>query len=240
LKTVQGPADYRDKAEILQGKVQIAGVIDDREAQMLVESGADFLGFPLRLLDGREDLSESAAKSLISRLQIQSTSVVITYSDSPDEIIHLCDDLGVEWVQLHGPIDEQKLSVLRRTNPALSVIKSLIIRDNNLDELRRDVEKYSPYVTAFITDTHDPATGRTGATGKTHDWTISRSLVECSDRPVIVAGGLSPMNVMSAILATRPAAVDAHSALEGPDGRKDPDKVRKFIEQARLAFEKIH
>jgi phosphoribosylanthranilate isomerase len=60
--------------------------------------------------------------------------------------------------------------------------------------------------------------------------------VETAARPVILAGGLTPENVGQAILQVGPAGVDAHTGLEGPDGRKDPARVRAFVEEARRAF----
>jgi phosphoribosylanthranilate isomerase len=84
-------------------------------------------------------------------------------------------------------------------------------------------------VDAFITDTYDPTTGRSGATGKTHAWGVSRRLVELSPKPVILAGGLTPENVRAAVLAVRPAGVDVHTGVEGPDGRKAPRLVEHFV-----------
>ncbi|MGH7810735.1 MAG: hypothetical protein ACREP5_10705 [Candidatus Binatia bacterium] len=57
------------------------------------------------------------------------------------------------------------------------------------------VSALSPFVDAFITDTFDPESGASGTTGKTHDWRVSRRLVELTNRPVILAGGLTPKNV---------------------------------------------
>jgi len=91
-------------------------------------------------------------------------------------------------------------------------------------------------VDAFITDTFDPATGASGATGKTHDWTVSRRLVERSPKPVILAGGLTPGNVRNAIRKVRPAGVDVHTGVEGSDGRKRRDLVRTFVAEARAGF----
>ena len=81
-----------------------------------------------------------------------------------------------------------------------------------------------------------PPTGACGATGRTHDWSVSRKLVELSSRPVILAGGLMPDNVRQAIQQVRPAGVDAHTGVEGPDGRKDPAPIRRFVAEARAAF----
>jgi phosphoribosylanthranilate isomerase len=129
-----------------------------------------------------------------------------------------------------------ELKKLRALNPDLCIFKSLVVEQDNTGELRRTVEALAPLADAFITDTFDPATGARGATGKTHDWNISRMLVELSPKPVILAGGLNAENVREAILAVRPAGVDSHTGVEGPDGRKDREKVKKFVREARAAF----
>ncbi|MFW5837260.1 MAG: phosphoribosylanthranilate isomerase, partial [Desulfovibrionaceae bacterium] len=92
---------------------------------------------------------------------------------------------------------------------------------------------------AFITDTFDPATGASGATGLTHDWSVSRRLVELSPRPVILAGGLGPDNVAAAVRAVRPAGVDAHTGLEDASGAKVYEKMRDFADQARQAWSEM-
>jgi phosphoribosylanthranilate isomerase len=94
-------------------------------------------------------------------------------------------------------------------------------------------------VDAYITDTFDPRTGACGATGKTHDWRLSRQLVRYSPLPVILAGGLTAENVRAAILAVRPAGVDAHTGLEDVSGRKSQEKVKQFVSEAQEAFRVI-
>ena len=101
------------------------------------------------------------------------------------------------------------------------------------------LDAFAPHVDAFLTDTHDPETGADGATGRTHDWSISRRLAERSPRPLVLAGGLVPENVHRAVLAVRPAAVDAHTGVEGPDGRKTEELVRGFVDEARRGFAEI-
>lgn len=103
--------------------------------------------------------------------------------------------------------------------------------------LEKSVVELSPYVDAFITDTFDPDTGASGATGKTHDWEISRRLVELSPKPVILAGGLNPENVAEAIDFVNPAGVDSHTGVENESGRKDADKIRLFMKNSLRAFE---
>jgi len=216
--------------------IQIAGVKDAAEARMLIECGVPYIGFPLRLPVHQEDLSEEEATAIIRSLQPPTQGVLITYLHDATEISYFCQQLGASIVQLHGAITPADLSRLKTLAPHLSVIKGLIVRGDNLAELEALVSELAPYVDAFITDTFDPATGACGATGKTHDWTISRKLTELSPRPVILAGGLNPTNVYAAIRAVRPAGVDVHTGVEDRSGRKSRPLVEAFVAEAHKGF----
>jgi phosphoribosylanthranilate isomerase len=91
-------------------------------------------------------------------------------------------------------------------------------------------------VDLFLTDTYDFSTGATGATGKLHDWNISKKIVEIAPRPVILAGGLTPDNVRLGIDFVRPHGVDAHTGVEDDSGKKDPVLVTRFVEQSMVGF----
>lgn len=218
----------------LPGRVQIAGVIDEAEAELIIEAGADMLGFPLGLKDGREDLDIDSAAGIIRATSDRTTAVCITYLDTARDVLALCDQIGARWVQVHGPITRTEIRKLKCDDPALGVIKSLIVRTGAA--LLDEVQQFEPHVDAFITDTFDPATGQSGATGKTHDWRVSREVVRATNRPVILAGGLTPENVADAVAAVRPAAVDTHTGVEEINGRKDPTRVQSFVEFARAAL----
>jgi phosphoribosylanthranilate isomerase len=220
-----------------QNLIQIAGVIDAAEAQMLQRCGIRYLGFPLRLPVHREDLTEEEAAAIIKSLAPPVFGVLITYLDEASEIAAFCHALGARIVQLHGDIDCDELKRLKTLDPNLTVIKSLVIGMRDNKALEATVSELSPFVDAFITDTFDPKTGASGATGKTHDWRVSRRLVKLTDRPVILAGGLTPENVKQAILEVRPAGVDSHTGVEDSSGRKSREKVRKFVSEAYEAFE---
>ncbi len=219
--------------------IQIAGIIDRQEADMLVDCGVNYLGFPLRLPVNKEDLSEEEAAKIIKSLRHPYHGILITYLSTADEIIRFCTELSTNIVQLHGDISTLELLKLRGRNPDLNIIKSLVVHENNADKLEKTVLSAYECVDAFITDTYDPQTGASGATGKTHDWSISRHLVEISPKPVILAGGLNAENVYNAILEVKPAGVDSHTGVEGRDGRKDKQMVTEFVTEANKAFDKI-
>jgi phosphoribosylanthranilate isomerase len=217
--------------------IQIAGVIDATEAQLLQQCGIRYLGFPLRLPVHREDLTEEEAAAIIRSLAPPVFGVLITYLDEASEIAAFCHALGAPIVQIHGDIERDELKRLKTLDPDLIIIKSLVIGMRDDRALEAMVCELSPFVDAFITDSFDPKTGASGATGKTHDWRVSRRLVEVADKPVILAGGLNPENVKRAILEVRPAGVDSHTGVEDSSGRKSREKVQKFLSEACEAFE---
>ena len=218
---------------IIDGSIQIAGVRTLEEARMLLACGADLLGFPLRLPVHSPDTSEEEARAIIAAVGAASC-VLITYEEDPSRLVDLCRFLNVGTVQLHADVPPESLARIKALAP-LSVIKSYVVGREDMDPAGF-VRAYAPFCDAFITDTFDPATGASGATGRVHDWSVSVELVRSSPRPVILAGGLNPGNVHRAILAVRPAAVDAHTGVEGPDGFKDPRLVRAFVQAARAGF----
>lgn len=221
------------------GLIHVAGVVDGAEAGMLITCGVDVIGFPFRLAVHREDLAEEAAARIIRTFKPPVQGLLITYLSKADEIAALCRRLDVSGVQLHGAVNVDELVQLKVASPQRRIIKSLIVRGDNRVALEREVEQFAPHVDAFITDTFDPATGATGATGKTHDWDVSRRLVEVSPRPMILAGGLKPDNVRTAIRTVRPAGVDVHTGIEGPDGRKSRELTERFVAEARAGFGEV-
>ena len=120
-------------------------------------------------------------------------------------------------------------------NPSQPAVGLLCGGSSDLPVLA-EAEAFAPLVDAFITDTFDPRTGQRGATGRTHPWAVSRAVVAARLAPVILAGGLEPTNVAAAIETVQPWAVDAHTGLEGPDGRKTWQHVAAFCRNAAEAF----
>ena len=220
--------------------IQVAGVIDAKEAVMLMEAGVHYLGFPLRLPVNKDDLTEEEAVEVIKGIKPPHKSVLITYLDNSKDIIDFCDKLNVKIVQLHGKIELDELKKLKQLRPDIEVIKSLVVHGDNYRELENSVKTLSPWVDLYITDTFDPVSGASGATGKTHDWQISRKLVSVSPKPVILAGGLNPSNVREAILNIKPAGVDVHTGVESLDGRKDYNLVNKFVSEVNEAFAELN
>jgi len=220
----------------MKGIIQIAGVLDGAEAMMLVDAGVGHIGFPFGVPFHKEDMEAEDTARVIGLVKQSVAAVLITYLDKAEEILYLRKKIGAHKVQLHGPISLTEIVRLKTLAPDLPIIKSLIVGKSGISELESAILEFSSYVDLFITDTYDPATDACGATGRIHDWDISRHLVAFSPRPVLLAGGLTPDNVRRAIGHVRPAGVDAHTGVEREDGRKDVRLVRSFVREASAAF----
>ena len=214
-------------------RVQIAGVSTLEEALATAEAGADALGFTVRLPHGVHDgLTEAKARGIVAALPPFVASVAISYVETPRQAVELCRYLGVSTLQLHGPFPTQELPLIRAGLPHLKLIRAVHVTG---PEALAQARSLARHVDALILDTFDPASGRHGATGKTHDWGLSRQIVSEVRVPVLLAGGLTPDNVAAAIAAVQPWGVDVHTGVENPDGTRNLDKVRAFVARAKGA-----
>jgi phosphoribosylanthranilate isomerase len=215
--------------------IQIAGVHDMPELTPLLSLDITHVALPLGPGVREQDLSLEKAGEVFANLPRSIAGVLITYLRDAADISAFCFHLGCGWVQLHGEIssaEARRLSVMR---PDLKIIKSLVVGKKKKEDLFKEYNEFSAHCHMFITDTYDPGTGACGATGRVHDWEVSRSIVRESPRPVILAGGLDVDNVYEAVMHVAPVGVDAHSGLEDSRGIKDPEKVREFVREALRA-----
>jgi phosphoribosylanthranilate isomerase len=212
-------------------RVQIAGVSTLEEALACERAGVDALGFTVRLPSGVHDgLTEAKARSIIAALPPFVSSVAITYVDNAREAVELCRFLGAGALQLHGEFPAQDLPLIRAGLPHIKIIRAVHVTGRDALAKARSLERH---VDAIILDTYDAESGRGGATGKTHDWALSRKIVEQGRVPIILAGGLTPDNVAQAIETVRPWAVDVHTGVENADGSRSFEKIRAFVEKTK-------
>lgn len=214
-------------------KVKICGIKRLEDALLAHTYGADAIG----ILVGQEHASSDflppqKAKEIIKGLPPFCTSVLVTHMADAASVISLLTIVAPSCVQLHGESTVNDIQKLRMEFPSLQIIKSIHVTS---EESIADAKSYEDEVDAILLDTINMQTNQVGGTGKTHDWRISRKIVESCHVPVILAGGLSPNNVAEAIDTVRPYAVDVNSGTKGSDGFKDAEKLRSFIENVKEA-----
>jgi phosphoribosylanthranilate isomerase len=216
-------------------KIQIAGVSSLDEAMFCAQIGVDALGFTLEVPGGiHDELTWDKAAYIIQRLPRTISAVVITYLQSFEDLSLLVQAVNPHAVQFHGGIADERLSVFRIKYPNIKTIGRVTV--SGADSIAQAACFCAPLWDAIILDSMDPISGRIGATGITHDWSVSSKIVNTASVPVILAGGLTPDNVVEAILTVRPAGVDSHTGIEDRDGSRNLAKIKAFTQAALDTF----
>lgn len=205
--------------------VKICGITNLDDAVMCVEAGADALGFNFYPVSPRY-IDPMTARDIIARIGAQTFAVGVFVNNDAEEIARIRREAGISAVQLHG---DETLAEAASIEQFLGcdVIKAVRLSPAN------DIFALESYTAGpLLIDSYTQ--GVFGGSGTMADWSAARKLVEAGLR-IFLAGGLTPENIQQAVREVRPFGVDVASGVESSPGRKDPDKVRDFIDKARNA-----
>ncbi len=205
-------------------RVKVCGITNPEDALMAVNYGADAIGIVnVKVTPRFVDLKK--AREIFDSLPVFVSKVIVAMPETIEEALEI-EKTKADYIQLHG---DESLDFIRelKENTNLGIIKKISVDENSLE----NSERYSEIVDAILLDTK--VKGISGGTGRVHDWDISRKVVESVRKPVILAGGLNPRNVKSAIEEVKPYAVDTSSGVESKPGKKDKKKVEQFIMTAK-------
>ena len=205
-------------------RVKICGIKSIEDARAVFEAGADELGFHVKLDGGRSPLTEDEARNIISQIPPTASSVVVTSISDATDLIALARSTGAGTLQLYGGASREQVREVKHMLPMLKIWK---VVDATKEKALETAKKYEGAADMIVLDS-----GK-GGTGKTHDWSVSKTIVESISTPVILAGGLNPENDAEAVATVQPAGVDVNSSVSNPDGTKDIEKVKAFIAAAK-------
>jgi phosphoribosylanthranilate isomerase len=222
-------------------KVKICGITNIEDAMQAISFGADALGFQVGMRHKTEDeISPEEAKAIVASLPPFVSYVMVTHLLDAKTIISLLKLIPrITTVQLHeDDIDLKEISAIREKIPSVRIIKAIHVVVDGSDSPLQKLHNYDGIADALILDSVNMKEDRIGGTGMTHDWTLSKKMVDSSHLPVFLAGGLTQDNVQYAIRSVGPYAVDVNSGVKisRTSRRKDPVKVRDFIYQAKNAL----
>ena len=201
-------------------KIKICGITNLPDARLAVELGADALGFIFYPKSPRY-IPVAKAADICNTLPPFIAKVGVFVDELEYEIEKALSECLLNAVQFHG---EEPPGFCQKF-PAKS-IKAIRMRDES------SLTAASEYdVDALLLDTYTDA--ERGGTGKTFDWSLAVKAKEMLAPPIILSGGLTTTNVQEAIRKVKPYAVDVSSGVEREPGKKDPEKLRRFIELAK-------
>lgn len=246
--------------------VQIYEVQTPLEAERLIELDVDHIGSVIlsegqwklpQLKDTVKIIKSAAAKSSLIPLFNNQDSVLRTLEYYQPHIVHFCEALADsdEFLDFKDKLIGLQ-QVVKKHFPQIKIMRSIPIAPSGVDDKIPTLEYarwFEPVSDFFLTDTFlvklaglpddcQPVKGFVGITGKTCDWKTAAKLVDASGIPVILAGGISPQNVIDGILQVKPAGIDSCTWTNAQDKtgspvrfKKDLGKVRQLVERVRDA-----
>ena len=201
-------------------RIKICGITNSGDALLAAELGAHALGFIFYNKSPRY-VTPDKARQIIGQLPPFVATVGVFVDEDAVTVREIASLAGLDWVQLHGSESPDYCRSLGRR-----VIKGFRVKGQ---EIFSKLTEYQGAAQAFLLDTYKP--GTPGGTGETFDWELARQVKKCG--PIILAGGLTPENAAEAINVAQPAAVDVASGVEAAPGKKDPEKLKAFIEAVK-------
>ena len=198
--------------------VKICGITREMDARVAVDCGATAIGFVFWPNSPRA-IDPHAARAIVRTLPPFVTPVGVFVDDDIDRVNEIADLAGLGAVQLHG---DEGPDVLERLNRP--VVKAL----TRVDEA---TAARWPDRVLLLVDAHDPV--RRGGTGARADWDAAAGLA--AKRPIVLAGGITPGNVLEAIEAVHPIGIDVSSGVEDAPGIKSAARIRQLFEEIGTA-----
>ncbi len=213
--------------------IKICGVTIVADALAAARAGADAIG--LNFFPGsKRFVAPARAREIVETLPPGVVKVGVFVNADEHDIRGTCESLALDAVQLHGDEPPELLGRLAD----LPLVRAFRLDSRGL----APVDSYLAACAALraaprmiLLDAHVP--GQYGGTGATLDWSALSDAKGAADRPpIVLAGGLTPGNVATAIRAARPAAVDTAGGVEYAPGKKDHTSLAAFVTAARAAF----
>ncbi len=212
--------------------VKICCIQSIAEAQLAIENGVYAIGLVSKMPSGPGPIPESKISEIAKWAPDNIKTVLLTALQTANELIEQHNFCKTDVLQL---VDSQKTETYNKLKKELLNVELMqvihVIDESSIDEAL----EISKYVDFILLDSGNPnlQTKELGGTGRTHNWQISREIVNQVDIPVFLAGGLNPENVNEAIQAVKPFGVDVCSGIR-TNGKLDSAKVRVFIDEMNI------
>lgn len=217
----------------MRTRIKICCITSAHEAQLAIAAGADALGLVGPMPSGPGVIPEGDIAAIAAAVPPAVTAFLLTSATSAEVIAAQALAAGVGTVQIVSHIPPAESAALARRLPGVRRVQVIHVEDAQAPEV---IDVYAPHVHAFLLDSGRPgmAVPELGGTGRVHDWAVSAEFVRRSPRPVFLAGGLSPDNVVDAIRTVRPFGLDVCSGVR-THGALDAGKLERFVRAVSAA-----
>jgi len=193
-------------------RVKICCISSVEEAMLAIRYGASALGLVSEMPSGPGVIDEILIAEISSKVPPPVATFLLTSKQNADEIIVQHLKTRTNTLQLVDHLPHSELMKLREKLPAIKLVQVIHVLDKYSVEEASGVQNY---VDALLLDSGNPKlkVKELGGTGRTHNWEISRKIVEEVNIPVFLAGGLNPENALEAIKFVQPYGLDICSGV---------------------------
>jgi len=210
--------------------IQMAGITTVEDALMCVNNGVNIIGLLVdQMHNSNEFISKELAKEIKDSLPTDIKTTLITHLENANEIIKIASYIDVDYIQLHSNITESEVEIIKNALPNKKLIRLIHITTEG--KILTDINKIK-IADFYFTDSINIKTNQVGGTGLKHNLETDKMLIETLNKPVFIAGGLTPENVATAIKLCKPYGVDVNSGCRAKGGGRDPQKVKEFVKNA--------
>lgn len=211
----------------MRTRVKICCISSVEEAKLAIHAGADALGLVGKMPGGPGPIDDDLIAVIAKTIHPPVSSFLLTSEQSATGIIDHLNRTHVPTVQIVDELQEGTYRQIRDAIPHLRIVQVIHVTG---EESVEQAIKIQELADAILLDSGNPkATVKTlGGTGNTHNWSISRKIVETVTIPVFLAGGLHSNNVAEAIAVVQPFGVDVCSGVR-TEGMLDPGKLKSFM-----------
>ncbi|WP_373480074.1 phosphoribosylanthranilate isomerase [Geminocystis sp.] len=204
-------------------RVKICGITTLEQGLAIINLGADTLGF-ICVTQSPRYVNNEIIKNIILQLPKEISKIGVFVNENIENIIKTVQETGLTGIQLHGDENPAICAQLREFLPDIEVIKAF--RYQNSESLAL-LESYIPVIDTILLDAYEE--GIYGGTGKTFNWLHLADFRP--SRPWLLAGGINPDNVLSALENLKCDGIDVSSGVEISAGNKDLEKVKQLFQQ---------
>ncbi|MFO0834671.1 MAG: phosphoribosylanthranilate isomerase [Phycisphaerales bacterium] len=218
----------------MRTRLKVCCISSREEAHLAIGAGADALGLVARMPSGPGPIADELIRDIARIAPPPIATFLLTSEIEPDAVVAHARRTGVSTLQLvDDGVEPDVWHAVRSDLPSLRIVQVVHVRDDSSIDLAL---RAASHVDALLLDSGNPAAQvrELGGTGRVHDWSLSRRIVERSPVPVFLAGGLNPANVGDAIRAVRPFGIDLCSGVRS-NGRLDADKLHALVSAIRRA-----
>lgn len=211
--------------------IKVCCIASVEEAQTAIAHGASAIGLVGRMPSGPGPIADELIYQIAKAAPPPIATFLLTCETSVNEIIKHHQRTFTNTIQMVDALTEGQYDELKRQLPSVKIVQVIhVIDEASIDE----AVQISEHVDALLLDSGNPklAVKELGGTGRVHNWKLSRKIVEQSNAPVFLAGGLHASNVQQAIEEVQPFGLDLCSGVR-TNGKLDVEKLEAFFNAAR-------